>query len=246
MVGGHGDDSLWCAAARAKLAVCPVLLPTRGRPAPRRRTVRRPRLIPLCRVPALCRVLRLQCMSALVELGLVWECNGPETHPLDFATVLGGVFATASRHPRLAVCLNHCGGAVGPTAFGRSGAREEWEGWMGKLATLPNVVVKVGGCQMPTNGFPITREHMPEQPVGSQALAQMTLPVYGFVIDTFGAERCMFESNFPVDKQCVGYGVLWNSLKRIVSTLGLDEHAQQQLFHGTAARVYGLALPPPS
>ena len=46
----------------------------------------------------------------------------------------------------------------------------------------------------------------------------------------------MFESNFPVDKRCCSYVVLWNAFKRIASGYSADE--KRDLFHDTAARAY--------
>ena len=69
-------------------------------------------------------------------------------------------------------------------------------------------------------------------------MADMTRPYYETVIELFGAERCMFESNFPVDKVGCSYNVLWNSFKRI--TQGTSASDKAKLFHDTAARIYRL------
>lgn len=76
--------------------------------------------------------------------------------------------------------------------------------------------MKVGGLQMSVNGYPIGREGRPgiegrDAPVTSEELAEMTFGIYSHVIEAFGPDRCMFESNFPVDKWGVSYRVLWNS-----------------------------------
>ena len=52
----------------------------------------------------------------------------------------------------------------------------------------------------------------------------------------------MFESNFPVDKECVSYGVLWNVFKKIASRLGLSETEKMDAFNATAARTYRLEV----
>ena len=62
----------------------------------------------------------------------------------------------------------------------------------------------------------------------------------GFVIDTFGCERCMVESNFPVDRISCSTNVLWNALKRIAIKKGLSTEQKVALFSGTANRVYSL------
>ena len=61
---------------------------------------------------------------------------------------------------------------------------------------------------------------------------------YEHTIELFGVTRCMFESNFPVDKASCGYNVLWNSFKRL--TAGWSESERSALFHDTATRVYRL------
>ena len=59
---------------------------------------------------------------------------------------------------------------------------------------------------------------------------------YLHTIECFGPERCMFESNFPVDRLSVSYGVLWNAYKKMTADFTANERAA--LFSGTAARVY--------
>ncbi len=61
---------------------------------------------------------------------------------------------------------------------------------------------------------------------------------YHYAIEQFGPERCMFESNFPVDRLSLSYGVLWNALKKIASRY--SESEQGAMFAGTARRVYKL------
>merc|ERR1711879_1088723 len=96
---------------------------------------------------------------------------------------------------------------------------------------------------MEVNGFALGREQRPSASIGSEELEALVLPTYRVMIESFGAERCMFESNFPVDKWGVSYRVLWNTFKRTARSLGLSEAEKAALFHGTAARVYGLELP---
>ena len=102
-----------------------------------------------------------------------------------------------------------------------------------------DVVMKVGSLHMPANGFPLGREVL-AQPLGSQAIAALSKPYYECVIRAFGTRRCMFESNFPVDKWGISYGVLWNSFKRVASELGLSAEEKRDIFHDTAVRVYRL------
>eukprot|EP00928_Gymnodinium_smaydae_P049221 TRINITY_DN33013_c0_g1_i1.p1 TRINITY_DN33013_c0_g1~~TRINITY_DN33013_c0_g1_i1.p1 ORF type:complete len:359 (+),score=22.22 TRINITY_DN33013_c0_g1_i1:97-1173(+) len=177
-------------------------------------------------------------IAVMQRLGLVLDCNGPETHPLDFEGVLGPLTELAREFPRLTVVLNHCGGAVGPRCFEHDPDKQfEWERCLQRLATCPNVMVKIGGLQMEINGFGLDGEHR-KTPIGSEELVRLTFPFYSFVINTFGPRRCMFESNFPVDRQGVSYRVLWNAFKRIASDMKLSEADRHSLFCGTAARVY--------
>ena len=78
------------------------------------------------------------------------------------------------------------------------------------------------------------------EPMGSAALAEAWRPWIETCIEAFGAERCMFESNFPVDKVTCSYAVLWNTFKRLAANASPAE--KTALFAGTAARVYRLAL----
>jgi len=101
--------------------------------------------------------------------------------------------------------------------------------------TCPNVHAKLGGLVMAVNGFGFDKA---EQPPTSDALVAATRPWYDYAIEVFGADRCMFESNFPVDKVSCSYNVLWNSFKKIASGASATEKAN--LFHDTAASVYRL------
>ena len=108
---------------------------------------------------------------------------------------------------------------------------------MAELAKRPNVIVKVGGLGMAMGWFDFYQRPTPP---GSQALADAFKPWVETCIELFGAERCMFESNFPVDKITSGYGVLWNAFKRLAAKASAAE--KTALFSGTASRVYKLAL----
>jgi predicted TIM-barrel fold metal-dependent hydrolase len=106
---------------------------------------------------------------------------------------------------------------------------------MMELAELPNVRVKLGGLTMFVNGFDF---HKKPKPPGSEELAKTWAPYIEPCIEAFGADRCMFESNFPVDKGSCSYRSLWNAFKRIAAGCSADEKAA--LFSGTARKVYRL------
>ncbi|MDP3160687.1 MAG: amidohydrolase family protein, partial [Reyranella sp.] len=144
----------------------------------------------------------------------------------------------ADAFPGTSIVLDHVGGPLGYAGYaGRHDeVRAAWKKSMAELAKRQNIVVKVGGLGMAMGWFDFYRQPTPP---GSQALADAFKPWVETCIDLFGADRCMFESNFPVDKITSGYGVLWNAFKRLASGASAAEKAA--LFAGTARRVYKLA-----
>jgi predicted TIM-barrel fold metal-dependent hydrolase len=154
-----------------------------------------------------------------------------------YQTQLPLVAAVARAMPDLTVVVDHCGGplGVGPYAGRREEGFVEWRRDVLALAGLPNTVMKLGGLAMEVGGHDF---HLRDLPPGSAVLEETWRPVIHTLIEAFGADRCMFESNFPVDKGMCGYGVLWNAFKRLASGAGEDERAA--LFAGTAARIYRL------
>lgn len=147
------------------------------------------------------------------------------------------VTALARAFPDTTIILNHFGGPLGLGAY--SGHADEifeaWQKDITELARCQNVVAKLGGINMELNGFDW---HERELPPTSEDLMQATRRYYEFAIKVFGVERCMFESNFPVDMVTCSYNVLWNSFKRL--TADYSDAEKQQLYHDTAARVYRL------
>jgi predicted TIM-barrel fold metal-dependent hydrolase len=158
-----------------------------------------------------------------------------------YHTQLPEVLALAAAVPSLLVVVNHCGGplGVGPYRGRRAEAFAEWRRAVEALAALPNVVMKLGGLAMEVGGWDF---HQRERPPGSVELAEAWRPYVQTLIEAFGARRCMFESNFPVDKGMVGYGVLWNAFQRLAAGASADE--RRDLFAGTAIRTYRLDRAP--
>lgn len=143
----------------------------------------------------------------------------------------------AEDFPDTTIVVNHTGGILGVGSY-RSKREEVFNAWSANIAELskcPNVSVKLGGLGMPRCGFDW---HERSTPVGSVELAASIEPYINFCIEKFGVERCMFESNFPVDKVSYSYTVLWNAFKRISKDFSDAEKAA--LFHDNAARVYQL------
>ena len=153
------------------------------------------------------------------------------------------VTALARAFPETTIILNHFGGpiGIGPYAGKAKDVYAEWRTSITELAKCPNVVAKLGGINMEVNGF---GWHERPRPPSSRELAEATRHYYDFTIEKFGADRCMFESNFPVDMTTCSYTVLWNSFKRL--TAGCSAADRAKLFHNTAARVYRLGLTSPA
>jgi predicted TIM-barrel fold metal-dependent hydrolase len=152
---------------------------------------------------------------------------------------IGDVAALARAFPGTGICLNHIGGplAIGAYAGKRAEVFAQWSAAIRDLATCPNVVVKLGGMAMRINGFDF---HERAEPPSSEDLAAAWKPYVDVCIGAFGANRCMFESNFPVDKGSYGYQAFWNACKILAKGASASEKAD--LFHGTASRFYRLGL----
>ena len=110
-----------------------------------------------------------------------------------------------------------------------------WKAGITELATCPNVVLKLGGVMMRLAAYDYRTQ--PGPPTSAE-LAALWGPYIEPCIERFGADRCMFESNFPVDKMGIGWAALWNAFKRIAAgAFAAEKHA---LFSGTARRAYRL------
>jgi predicted TIM-barrel fold metal-dependent hydrolase len=133
--------------------------------------------------------------------------------------------------------MGHVGGVLGygPYAGKSAEVMSAWRRSMAQLAGCPNVVVKLGG--MINRGAAYDFHNAPVPPA-SEAIAEVWRPYVETCIELFGPSRCMFESNFPVDKMGIGYQALWNAFKRIVSSASQDD--KRALFSGTAERIYRL------
>ena len=131
--------------------------------------------------------------------------------------------------------LNHLATplAVGPYAGRTEVIYTDWQRGVAEVAACPNVVMKLGGLMMPWTGFGF---ELRAKPPTSDELVAAQGRHYHEAIALFGASRCMFESNFPVDKTGVSYDVLWNAFKKIAARY--TEAEQDAMFYGTAARVY--------
>ena len=141
--------------------------------------------------------------------------------------------------PDLTIILNHIGGLLrdGPYANRDDEVLQTWRNGIAAVAECPNVVVKLGGIGMPRTGFDW---HTRATPIGSEELADSMAPFMNYCIEQFGPNRCMFESNFPVDKVSFSYNVMYNAFKRLSNGYSVSERAD--MFHDTAARVYRIEV----
>ncbi len=143
----------------------------------------------------------------------------------------------ADAFPRTPIVLNHLGTIVGVGEFRtqRGDVIARWRQQMRSLAARPHVAVKIGGMGMPVFGFGFENA---QRPATSTELAKAWQPLVEETIDAFGTARCMFESNYPVDKQSCGYLALWNAFKLVTRSMSADE--RRDLFYRTACRTYRL------
>jgi predicted TIM-barrel fold metal-dependent hydrolase len=171
--------------------------------------------------------------AELSKLGLSFESW--QYHPQ-----LPDALDLARSFPETSIILNHVGGVlgVGPYAGRRHEEFARWKADISAIAACPNVTVKLGGLGMVSCGFDF---HERDLPPSSEDLAAGWRPYIEHCIEAFGPDRCMFESNFPPDKQSCGYTELWNAFKRI--TAGASAAEKKALYGGTAARVYRMIVP---
>jgi L-fuconolactonase len=154
-----------------------------------------------------------------------------------YHTQLDELYELARQTPDVTIVIDHFGGplGVGPHAGKREEVRHAWRASLRRLASLPNTRMKLGGAGLAVFGFEFAAA---ERPPSSTELAAAWAPYFDICVDCFGAQRCMFESNFPVDKGMFSYTVLWNAFKRLAS--GASHAERAALFSATAASTYGL------
>jgi L-fuconolactonase len=171
--------------------------------------------------------------AQLAPLGLSFESW--QYHPQ-----LPDTIDLAHAFPGTTIILNHVGGVLGVGPY--NGHRQEilagWRKDINELAKCPNVYCKLGGIGMVSFGFDF---HERDVPPSSEDLAAAWRQYVEPCIEAFGVDRCMFESNFPPDKQSGGYTELWNAFKRITANASASE--KKALYSGTAAKVYRLTVP---
>jgi len=169
-------------------------------------------------------------IASLIKHGLSYDVMVSHDQLKDIAR-LGAMF------PDLPVIINHIGysDVKGKSDIERERIFEEWQNGIATIAEQKNIYLKLGGLGMEMFDFGWSSQ---PQPPTSLQLAETMSPYFLYCIEKLGADRCMFESNFPVDKVSYSYNILWNAFKRI--TTGFSAAERYDLFYGTAARVYRL------
>ncbi|ARU06492.1 amidohydrolase [Comamonas serinivorans] len=169
-------------------------------------------------------------VALLGRLGYTYDTWHYHHQNADFAALARAV-------PGTTLVLDHFGTplGVGPYAGQRDAIFSQWQRDIEAIARCPNVVAKLGGLAMPDNGFGWDNRALPAH---SDELVEAQGRYYHHAIACFGPERCMFESNFPVDRRSLPYVSYWNAMKKMAAAYSADE--QHAMFFGTAQRVYAL------
>lgn len=169
-------------------------------------------------------------LRILAELGLTYDTWHFHHQNQDFIELARAV-------PECTMILDHFGTPLGVGIYrgARDAIFQQWREDMVELARCENVYVKLGGLAMPDNGF---GWHQNSRPPGSDEFVAAQGRYYRHMIDCFGPARCMFESNFPVDRLSINYQILFNAFKKLAAPY--SEAEKHDLFYATAARVYRL------
>lgn len=166
----------------------------------------------------------------LAPLGLSFDAWG-------FFHQIPEITALARAFPGTAIVLNHCGGIVRIRDYADRGEEifRQWRLGIAELARCPNVSVKLSGLGMRLGGFGFEAQSAAPS---SAELAVAWRPWVESCIEAFGPNRCMYGSNFPVDKGSYGYAIGLNALKRL--TAGASRGEKDAIFWRTARDFYRL------
>lgn len=169
-------------------------------------------------------------LRILAEQGLTYDTWHFHHQNMDFLDVARAV-------PECTMVLDHFGTPLGVGIYSnrKDEIYRQWKQEIAEISTCENVYAKLGGLAMPDNGF---GWHEAARPPTSDEFLETQKRYYLHTIECFGPQRCMFESNFPVDRLSINYQVLWNAYKKLVKDFNdVEKHA---MFYGTAEKVYSL------
>ncbi len=152
-----------------------------------------------------------------------------------YFTQIDGIIGLARDFPQTTIIMNHCGGPLGIGKYANdAGARQSWAKLVKQLGQYPNVYMKLGGLGMWTTGLPCTRTKS-----SAAQIAAEEKPYLETCIAAFGPERCMFESNYPVEAGVGSYHTVWNAFKHV--TAGYSDAEKAHLYFESARKAYRLA-----
>jgi L-fuconolactonase len=182
-------------------------------------------------------VAGLYCLPAFRDGAKVLADMGLSFDAWQYHPQLHEVVGLARAIPDLSIVVNHIGGPLGIGGYRGRGSEvvDEWRPGIEALAAVPNVFMKLGGLGTIRSG--VTWDQSDRPPTSDEVIAHWGAKIL-LCIDQFGPERCMFESNYPVDGAMIGYRVIWNAYKKLTTNFTTTERAD--LFSGTARRVYRL------
>jgi len=176
----------------------------------------------------------LEGYALLAKYQLSFDNYSPDIRRLPALAKLGVA------QPDVTIVVNHLGGHI--NIGGNKSEMDTWRESIDAIAACPNAVMKLGGAQQRVGPWePPFHMHQCSNPISSEELCDLVYPFYHHALETFGPDRCMFESNFPVDKESVSYRTLWNTFKLIAARAGLSAAEKSAVFSETAARVYRLS-----
>jgi len=167
-------------------------------------------------------------VARLSERGLVFEA-------FQYYPQLSELADLAATLPDAQIVCNHVGGLVGTRAYSGPDNFDNWKARVLEVAKRPNILMKLGGLANERTNFGFNRR---TEDATEDELVETWGPYIRTCIEAFGPNRCMFESNFPVDMCATNYVTLWNTFKRIAADYSESEKAD--LFAGTARRTYRL------
>lgn len=172
----------------------------------------------------------LRGLASLGERGLAFDA-------FLFHFQLDELVEMARQAPATTIVVNHAGAPIGYAGPAGPGDPifEAWARGIERIADLPNLVIKLGGLASMVTGYDAHRRARP--PSSDEFLAERGA-CFRHAIRLFGAERCLFESNFPVDSTSISYRTLWNAYKKLASDHGAEE--RRALLAGNARRLCGI------
>jgi len=176
-------------------------------------------------------------LHALAERDLMFETWIYHTQIRELAGLARAV-------PECTIILDH---AAIPLAKGRfTGAPDltsNWRDATARLAEMPNVQVKIGGLITPGTAVDATLARRGLRRWTSATLAEALAPYLEHLVRSFGADRCLFESNFPVDKRRCDFPTLVEAYTLALGGIsGIGAEQRAAIFAANAARLYRIAL----